>query len=286
MTLPRDVEVIPDLTYASADGMPLKLDLHLPGDRSGDCPIVLYLHGGGFMVGSRTDWAQERLAPVARAGIAVASAQYRFSDVATHPAQVHDVKAAVRWLRGHAAEHGCAAERVGAWGASAGGYLALMLGLTAGSPEHEGTLGAERGQSSSVDAVVAWFAPTDLAAADAHRSTPDRERPPFITEPPPEPSMVARMLGIERVAEHPGLASAASPLTHASGASVSAPFLLMHGDRDWLTHESQSQRLHDTLLAAGADSTLLLLAGANHEDPAFHRPAAMGAVCAFFRAAL
>ena len=112
------------------------LDLYLPEDTSGECPVVLYLHGGAFMVGSKANNAEERLIPVAQSGIAIASAEYRFSDVATSPAQVHDVKAAVRRLHANAAERGYDAERVGAWGESAGGYLALMLGLTDGSPEH------------------------------------------------------------------------------------------------------------------------------------------------------
>ena len=92
----------------------------------------------------------------------MASASYRFTDVASYPSQLHDVKAAVRWLRGHGNELGLATERIGAWGASAGGYLALMLGLTAGSAELEGS-GGNPEQDSSVQAVCDWFAPVDLA---------------------------------------------------------------------------------------------------------------------------
>lgn len=281
------LEVRRDLTYATVDGAALKLDLYLPARPDGACPVVLYLHGGGFMVGARTDYAQERLEPVARSGLAIASAQYRFSDVATYPAQIHDAKAAVRWLRASAAEHGFSAERVGAWGASAGGYLALMLGVTPDSPEHEGALGDHAGRSSAVDAVAAWFAPTNLITAEARRPPADLEPPPFISGPLPEPSMAARMLGVESLAAHPQLAAAASPVTHAAGARAGGTrFLLMHGDRDWLTSERQSRDMHEALLAAGADSTLLLIAGANHEDPAFHGPAALGTVSGFFRAAL
>ncbi|MGH2875765.1 MAG: alpha/beta hydrolase fold domain-containing protein [Solirubrobacteraceae bacterium] len=284
MTATSAIEVRRDLTYATADGAPLKLDLYLPARAAGTCPVVLYLHGGGFMVGARTDYAQERLEPVARGGLAIASAQYRFSDVATYPAQIHDTKAAVRWLRANASEHGFSAERVGVWGASAGGYLALMLGVTSGSSEHEGELGDHVDRSSAVDAVAAWFAPTNLLTVEARRPPADLEPPPFISGPLPEPSMAARMLGVESLAAHPQLAAAASPVTHAAG--THGPFLLMHGDRDWLTSERQSSDMHEALLAAGADSTLLLIAGANHEDPAFHGPAALGAVSGFFRAAL
>lgn len=287
VTATSAIEVRSDLTYATADGAPLQLDLYLPARADGACPVVLYLHGGGFMVGARTDYARERLEPIARSGLAIASAQYRFSDVATYPAQIHDAKAAVRWLRANASEHGLSARRVGAWGASAGGYLALMLGLTAGSPEHEGALGEHLDADSSVDAVAAWFAPADLSTVEPHRPPADREPPPFISGPLPEPSMAARMLGLDSIAADPRLARAASPLAHAAGAPAGGPpFLLMHGDRDWLTSERQSADMHEALLAAGADSTLLLIAGANHEDPAFHGPAALGAVSGFFRAVL
>ncbi len=284
MSAAGTVEVVRDLTYACPDGAALKLDLYLPPERSGSCPIVLYLHGGAFMVGDRTAFGEERLEPAARDGIAIASAQYRFSDAATYPAQVHDVKAAVRWLRAHAGEYGYGAKRVGAWGASAGGYLALMLGVTSGSADHEGTLGEHLDRSSSVEAVTAWFALTDVLLADGHRLPGDRRLPPFITGPPPQPSVLARLLGVEAVSEHPELAAAASPVTYAT--ATRAAFLLMHGDRDGLISEEQSQVMHEALVGAGADSTLMLIAGANHEDSAFHGPASLGAVTGFFRGRL
>ncbi|MGH2929145.1 MAG: alpha/beta hydrolase fold domain-containing protein [Solirubrobacteraceae bacterium] len=284
MSIGGGVEIRRDLAYAAAGELSLKLDLYLPESRAGACPVVLYLHGGAFMVGARTDFAQERLLPVARGGVAVASAAYRFSDVVTYPAQVHDVKAAVRWLRAHASEHGYDATRVGAWGASAGGYLALMLGVTAGSSEHEGEQGDDLDADSSVDAVAAWFAPAELLSTDVFLPPPDWPLPPFISGPPPQPSILARLLGVERVTDDPGLAAAASPVTYASRATAS--FLLMQGDRDAVIAEDQSRRMHESLVQSGADSTLLLIAGANHEDPAFDGPAVLGAVSEFFRAKL
>ncbi|MGZ4187341.1 MAG: alpha/beta hydrolase fold domain-containing protein [Solirubrobacteraceae bacterium] len=273
------VDIHRDLPYATVDGRSLLLDLYLPEGARGDCPVVLYLHGGAFMVGSKDNNAQERLLPVARSGIAIASAEYRFSDVASYPAQVHDVKAAVRWLRCNAAEYGWRADRVGAWGASAGGYLALMLGLTAGSDEHEGTLGEHLDESSSVEAVTAWFAVADLPVADLGPPA-GRVLPPFIVGPPPRPSVLARFLGVQNVAEEVKLALSASPAHRAVGAT--AAFLLMHGDADGLVGEDQSQRMHAALTTAGVDSTLLMIVGANHEDAAFHNPAVLGAVAGFF----
>jgi acetyl esterase/lipase len=273
------VDIQRDLPYATVDGRSLLLDLYVPEGADGECPVVLYLHGGAFMLGSKANNAEERLIPVARNGIAIASAEYRFSDVATYPAQVHDVKAAVRWLRARASEYGWSADRVGAWGASAGGYLALMLGLTADSEEHEGALGEHLDERSSVEAVAAWFAVADLPVADLG-PPPGRSLPPFIIGPPPQPSVLARFLGVDSVAANGELALSASPAHRASGAT--AAFLLMHGDADGLVGEDQSQRMHAALITAGVDSTLLMIVGANHEDALFHSPAALGAVTGFF----
>ncbi len=284
MSTTTSVEVHRNLRYATAGERELTLDLHLPSDRREPCPIVLYLHGGAFMVGAKDDNAEPRLAPVAGSGVAVASASYRFTDVAHYPAQVHDVKAAVRWLKAHASEYGCRSERVGAWGASAGGYLALMLGLTAGSPELEGDLGDDLDQSSAVDATCAWFAPVDMLHPVV--PPPARSVPPFIIGPwpPPGPSVPARLHGLQDVADDPDRVAAASPINRAQRAR--GVFLLMHGDADAMVSEEESRRMHEALLRAGADSTFLLLPGANHEDPLFHSPAALGAVAGFFAAAL
>jgi dipeptidyl aminopeptidase/acylaminoacyl peptidase len=122
-------------------------------------------------------------------------------------------------------------------GASAGGYLALLLALTAGS-----------------------------------------------SRPTPEPSIIARLLGVDRVADDLKLATAASPISHAGQSD--GPVLLMHGDADGLVSEQQSLELHKALTSAGIESTLLLIAGANHEDPVFDRPEVLGAVAAFFQARL
>lgn len=284
MSVAAAVEVHRDLAYATTSERELMLDLYLPEDRREPCPIVLYLHGGAFMVGAKEDHAEARLPPVARRGIGVASASYRLTDVAHYPAQLHDVKAAVRWLRAHAAEYGCRGERLGAWGASAGGYLALMLGLTAGSPEHDGDLGDHLDQSSAVDATCAWFASGDMLHPVA--PPPGRPLPPVVTIPwpPPGPSPAARLLGLGDVADDPDSVAAASPINHVAGAR--GVFLLMHGDADAMVAEDESRRMHEALVAAGADSTFLLLPGANHEDPLFHSPAALGAVAGFFAAAL
>jgi len=264
MTVHRDV------VYARADGLELRLDLYVPDVRP--APLCIWLHGGGWMRGSRTDRADARLVPLTGSGVAVAAVQYRLSGQARFPAQLDDARAAIRWLRAHAGDYGLDAARVGAWGASAGGHLASMLALT-----DDGT-DADRGDSS-VQAVVAWFAPSDLLVRDS--DVPEGPLPPFVTGPPPEPSFEARLLGVQSVRDDRAAARAASPVAHVRPGAP--PFLLMHGDRDGLIPSEHSRHLHRALRAEGVDSTLWLLSGANHEDPAFDSPDCLAAVSAFLR---
>jgi acetyl esterase/lipase len=279
----HEVEITRGLEYARTESGPLALDLYRPA--GAQAPVtVLYMHGGGFAVGDRAAYAAERLEPVAQRGVAVASASYRFSDVATYPSQVHDVKGAVRWLRAHGDELGIATDRLGAWGASAGGYLALLLGLTAGSAELEGDVGGNLDQDSSVQAVCDWFAPVDFAEPRGENEFP---LPAFAAGPPPDPPYPARLLGLKRVEDDLDAARAASPINMVDGAQAGAQsYLFVHGDRDGLVHDRGSRAIHEALLARGVDSSLILLGGANHEGPEFDKPAVLSAIAGFFLAAL
>ena len=144
--------VLPGVPYAALPGIrPLELDVWLPPESRTPSPAVLFLHGGGWRAGSRhlagPAFSGAQPTPfeqLARAGIAVASADYRLSGEARWPAQLHDVKAAVRWLRARAGELGIDGERIAAWGESAGGHLAELLGLTMDDPALEGGDGRAR----------------------------------------------------------------------------------------------------------------------------------------------
>ena len=264
------VPVQRDLIYGSVDGAELHLDLYLPDTRP--APVCLWLHGGGWARGSRTVRAEERLVPVARAGVAVAAVQYRLSGEAAFPAQLDDARSAVRWLRRNAGDLGLDAARVGAWGASAGGHLAALLALC--PDDRDADLG-----DSSVQAAVCWFPITDLTLRDT--DVPEGPPPPFLTGPPPSPSNEARLLGVENVRQAREAARAASPVTHVHPGAP--PFLLVHGDRDGLVPSAHSRALHRLLRAHGIESQMLLLADANHEDPAFDSAPVLGAVAGFLR---
>jgi acetyl esterase/lipase len=259
-----------DLEYATVGGVSLRLDLYTPSGAPTGLPTLLYLHGGGWAVGDKSDAAVERLLPLVAHGFAVASANYRLVPSVTYPAPVHDVKAAVRWLRANAGEYGLDPDRIALGGASAGGHLASLAALTTGDAALEGDVGDHVGVSSAVGAVVAYFPGSDLLVSGGRNPLESQVLPP-----PP----TAALLGLARIDDDPGLARAASPRYRAHAGAP--PHLILHGDRDTMVNHEQSRVLHDALSAAGASSLFLLMGGAGHEGPEFARPAITAAVAGF-----
>jgi hypothetical protein len=154
-----------DLAYAS-DSETQKLDLYLP-EGDGPFPLVIMVHGGGFMFGDKADgMGLTGVDQLLANGYAVSSINYRLSGEATYPAQIHDAKAAVRFLRANAEQYKLDPDKFGAWGASAGGNLAALLGTTCGVAELEGAELGNADQSSCVQAVVDWFGPIDFLKMD------------------------------------------------------------------------------------------------------------------------
>jgi acetyl esterase/lipase len=157
-----------ELNYAIAVGFRrLSMDIWLPRNTDGGpVPLVVWIHGGAFQLGDRrelppTFQPDSVFRLLNEAGIACATVDYRHALEAPFPAQLHDIKAAVRYLREHADVLGIDPERIGAWGESAGGHLAALLGLTGGRADLEGGLGVQ-GQPSSVSAVVDFYGVSSL----------------------------------------------------------------------------------------------------------------------------
>jgi acetyl esterase/lipase len=264
-----DITVERDLIFAPG----LAVDIYRPNTQ--DTPVVLYLHGGGWSLGDKAGDGDQRLAPLARHGVTVVSADYNLVPDALFPRPLHDVKGAVRWLRANGPRLGLATERVGIWGASAGAYLGSLLALTGGVPEFEGTAGGHSDQSSAVQAVVHWFGPSDLTVA-ASRSELEARLLPFAFE--------AALLGATDATE---VADRARGLSLPALATADAPpFLIAHGDRDRIIPPSEGFALHQALSRAGARSRFELLAGAGHEDAEFDTPANLATTAAWLRAVL
>src|SRR6478735_8726189 len=240
---------------------PLLLDLYLPAGEThqGGRPAVVHFHGGGWRTGERSSLGPAvdgfGLSPIeqlADAGFVVASADYRLSTVATFPAQLLDAKAAVRWLRTHAAEYGVDPHRIYAWGDSAGGHLASLLGLTADFPVRAGN---DAPDDDSVAGVVAWYPPTDLLRMGA------QARPDAVARADDPGSREALLIGAQP-ADAPDKATAASPLSYVHAGAP--PFLLIHGTADRFVPVAQSTSLAGALEGAGSAVELLLLEGADH----------------------
>ncbi|WGW11902.1 alpha/beta hydrolase [Saxibacter everestensis] len=245
------VRVDRDIVFARPGDADLLLDLYRPARTSRPVPVVLWLHGGGWFTGDRT-LAPDLARRVAATGLAMASVEYRLSGQALFPAQLHDVRSAIRYLRQHAEKYGLDPRLIGVWGASAGGHLAALAGLTGHLdvlPGEENTLG-----SAAVQAVAESYAPVDLIAGveAAQEALPGTDA---------AASPEARLLG-GHPADRPDAAGQANPLTWVSAAAP--PFQISHGTGDVLVSHRQSERLHAALVAAGVPSELYLLDGYRH----------------------
>ena len=194
------------------------------------------------------------------AGIACATVDYRHALEAPFPAQLHDIKAAVRYLRGHADALGIDPDRIGAWGESAGGHLAALLGVTGTREDLEGGLGM-RGHSSSVSAVVDFYGVSSLPDMPPMDTPAGLMSGALVAAVPPGMSMEPGPMLVGGTA-NPVLLAAASPLGYV--AADAAPFLLIHGDSDGLVPLSQSELLAGALAAAGVRNELVIIEGGDH----------------------
>jgi acetyl esterase/lipase len=260
------VRRIDDLVFASPGGQSLLLDLYLPDDGGEPWPTIVWLHGGGWRFGDR------RLAPdlsryFAAAGFAMASIDYRLTTDAIFPAQIEDVKTAVRWLRSTSGQYGLDSRRIGLWGASAGGHLAA-LAATSGPGIFESSTSEHSDESSDVQAVVDGYGPTDFLQMDAHRDPLDRpsDDPESLTLPPGMRSAHANsfesLLVGGPIEIHRDLVRFANPMAYERAAVP--PFLILHGLADTTVPAHQSEVLFNTLAARGADVTLCLQEGLGH----------------------
>jgi acetyl esterase/lipase len=251
--------VFSGVTYACPAGYrPLQLDLWVPPG-STPTPFVVWIHGGAWMMGDRR-YLPETLSPDSlfeaflAAELAVATIDYRFSLEAPFPAQLHDAKAAVRYLRAHADVLGIDGGRIGVAGESAGGHLAALVALTGHRADLEGDLGV-LGPSSGVAAAVDWYGVSDLS------TMPGVPPPPQVAAKLPEAMRVPAEEHLTRGLEGAALADA-SPLTHVT--PEAPPFLLLHGTADRVVPFSQSERLHAALRAVDVPVRLVPVEGADH----------------------
>jgi len=255
-----------DVVYASVDGKPLALDVHLPAGVRHP-PLVVFVHGGAWTTGDKAQYP----AFLVDRGFAVASLDFRSSNDARFPADVYDIKAGIRFLRAKAAEYGYRGERIAIVGASSGGHLAALVGVTNGEKALEGAEGDYLKESSSVQAVVSYFGATDLTTILA-QSTPAGLK---VREP-----ALQRLLGAtpDRV---PELARLASPIFHVD--RNDPPVLLLHGDQDTQMPLNQVYELQWAYEQVGRHVEVMILHGVDHVAGPFFKGEPVDRVATFLK---
>jgi acetyl esterase/lipase len=245
LVVPDNVTFERDIEYANPAGQRLQLNLARPKAANGLLPAVLCIHGGGFRAGHR-DGNNALCLKLAQRGFVAATVSYRLAPKYQFPAAVHDVKAAVRWLRANAAKYQIDPARIGATGDSAGGHLAQFLGVTAGIKEFEGD-GGNADQSSRVVRVVNRYGPSDFTKSYGKSVDAAEVLPLFLG-------------GNLQTALQRHIRS--SPLNWVT--PDAAPTLILHGTEDKYVAYEQGVWLRDRLQACGVEVELVTFEGAGH----------------------
>jgi acetyl esterase/lipase len=256
-----------DVAYATQSPAE-KLDIYLPNSGTGPFPVILSIHGGAFLMGDKADGQLTPMLAGLDRGYAVVSVNYRLSGEATFPAAINDVKAAVRFLRANAAKYDLDSSRIAAWGGSAGGNLASLLGTSGGVAALSDASLGDASQSDEVQAVVDWFGPIAFLQMDPQFEASGAGPANHDAADSPESQYLGAALPTV-----PDKVAAADPTTYIT--TDDPPFLIEHGDLDANVPVEQSQDFAAALARVlGADSvTLKILPGAAHADPAFQTPA-------------
>lgn len=239
--------VLNDISYCEISGAELEADVFFPEKGVGtSAPAAVFIHGGGWTGGTKEQSRALSLlrGPLLERGYVVASVGYRLAPEHKWPAQIEDVKCAIRSLRASASRYGIGKDRIGVWGPSAGGHLSAMLG-TSGPEAGFGDAGGHQDQSARVQAVIDLFGPTDLTSGVWNVSRVTEAEQVFGTSDP-DADVLSR----------------ASPVSHVS--SDDPPFLIIHGRQDSTVPPSQSVALDSALTEAGVSSTLILVDHAAH----------------------
>lgn len=252
---PDGVRTVRDIAFAATPQGPVLLDLYLPEETSVErLPVLLFTFGGGWMMGNKHQVSRVDGQAFAAEGYAVVSSQYRLSSEAVFPAQIEDVKAAIRWIRVNADAYGLDPDRIGIWGPSAGGHLAALAGTSGDAASLDRLVSEHPDVSTRVQAVVDFFGPTDLSQADAHRLEGG-------TEYESEGSFAQLLVG-GPLAAHAELVQLANPINYVD--ADDPPFLIVHGDADSVVPFHQSELLAASLEAAGVDVTFHRVVGGGH----------------------
>ncbi len=260
-------QVIREVEYAHVGEQALNLDLYLP-HKTARSPLIVWVHGGAWRSGSRNDMP---LGKLVEDGYAVASVDYQLSTQAKFPAQIHDLKAAIRFLRGHGGEWQLSTKKIVIAGDSAGGHLAALVGVSNGHLELEGEVGNDRARSSDVQGIISFYGGANLTTI-LKQSTPHglSVRVPALD----------LLLG-GQPEDVPALARLASPVFHVD--KHDPPLLLLHGDQDPQMPVNQALELFSAYRKVNAPVQLEIVPGAAHGGAIFYDAERMTVVKKFLR---
>lgn len=266
LLLAQDRPAFKDVVYASVDGKDLILDIYLP--KGNASPVLLvWVHGGAWQHGSK-----ERVPTVfVEKGYAVASLDFRQATEARFPAGVHDIKAAIRFLRAKSSAYGYRTDRIAIAGESSGGHLAAIVGVSNGSKELEGTVGNYLDESSDVQAIIDYYGASDLMTI-LKQSTPHGLS---VRKPALDLLLGGQPEDMKTIAEQ------ASPVNYVG--KNDPPLLLLHGDQDNQMPINQSHELDGKYKAAGLDVTFIVVHGAGHGGKVFMEGAQLDQALAFLK---
>lgn len=237
---------------------------------------IVSIHGGAFKMGDKGDFQVNAALTGLKRGYAVVSINYRLSGEAIFPAQIQDVKAAIRWIRANAKKYKLNPTKMAAWGGSAGGHLSAMAGTTGDVTEFDDASLGNANQSSRVQAVVDWFGPIQFDQMDPQFKVSGKGRTNHNEVNSPESELVGK-----QITQAPDLVKRASPATYIS--KNDPPFFIEHGTEDPLVPTEQSKNLYaDLVKVLGQEKvTLTLLEGAGHGGPQFETQENLDKVFAF-----
>ncbi|MBM3975668.1 MAG: alpha/beta hydrolase [Planctomycetes bacterium] len=286
LALPAGAQTTPthdNLVYAVVGGKALELDLYLPAGGSAPYPLLVFIHGGTWSAGTKDGSAGVAL-PLLQQGFAVASVGYRLtsqagqygSEPVVFPAQIHDVKGALRWLRANGWRYNLDPQRFATWGPSAGGHLAALAALSSGQHALEGAVGGNLGWSSALQAWVDYFGPSDILFMNEDVTFPPGSGIDHDAPQSPESRLIGwddpgQGIGdikahlTDPTAPYPALVAltlAASPVNWVSPAAPAG--FIAHGANDVAVPTQQSVKLHAALVALGVDASLTTVPGVGH----------------------
>ena len=249
----NNIKITKDIEFAVVNNQGLKLDLYQPKKPKGS-PLVVWIHGGGWRKGTKErcyiDWLPEH-------GYTVASISYRYSSVAKFPAQIHDCKGAVRWLRANAEKYGYNPKKIFVAGSSAGGHLTALMATTSENKELEGAVGGNLKFSSVIQGAIVYYGATDFILRS--KTQPSRANA--------KGSVVYDLLG-GGAHEKTKAAKLASACYHVS--KDDAPLLIFHGSKDKTVLIDQSEAIKAKYNKAGLSVRFHIVEGAGHGGNIFY----------------